>query len=179
MIDLKEELRYVNKDKIEEISELTKSDSDLLSRLVAVSLADDEYISQHAALIVKEIGIDRPEEIEEYLEDIISALLVMENDSQLGSFIEMFSLTDINVFELKDFLIKIIQDETRQAFLKIYCIKLLGNYAKLDETRKEEIIKLIEENFNYYTTYYIKKNAKEILAELKGEEPEQKKSVFC
>lgn len=179
MIDLKEELRYVNKDKIEEISELTKSDGDLLNGLIKVSLGDDEYISQHAALIVKEIGIERPEEIEEYLEDIISALLVMENDSQLGSFIEMFSLTEIKIFELQDFLINIIQDETRQAFLKIYCLKLLHNYAKIDETRKDEIIKIIEDNFNYFNTYYIKKNAKEILAELKGEEPEEKKSVFC
>ena len=179
MIDLKEELRYVNKDKIEEISELTKSDGNLLSDLIAVSLRDDEYISQHAALIVKEIGIERPEDIEEFLEDIIAALLVMENDSQLGSFIEMFSLTEIKVFELQDFLIRVIQDETRQAFLKIYCIKLLGNYAKIDETRKDEIIKVIEDNFSYFTTYYIKKNANEILAELRGEEPKEKKSVFC
>lgn len=179
MIDLKEELRYVNKDKIEEISELTKSNTELLNNLIAVSLGDDEYISQHAALIVKEIGVNRPEDIEDNIEDIISALLVMENDSQLGSFVEMFSLTDIKVFELQDFLIKIIQDETRQAFLKIYCIKLLGNFARIDDARTAEIIKIIEDNFKYYTTYYIKKNANELLASLKGEAPKEKKSVFC
>lgn len=72
----------------------------------------------------------------------------MENDSQLGSFIEMFSLTEIMVYSLQDFLVKIIQDETRQAFLKIYCIKLLANFAKLDSTRTDDIIKLIEDNFN-------------------------------
>jgi len=179
MIDLKEELRYVNKDKIEEISGLVETDKELFDNLLNVSLGDEEYISQHAALIIKEIGIEHPEDIEENIEQIISALLVMENDSQLGSFIEMFSLTEIKVFELQDFLIKIIQDDTRQAFLKIYCIKLLSNFAKIDETRTNEIIKIIEDNFSYYTTYYIKKNANETLAHLKGEEPEAKKSVFC
>lgn len=72
----------------------------------------------------------------------------MENDSQLGSFIEMFSLTEIMVYSLQDFLVKIIQDETRHTFLKIYCIKLLANFAKLDSTRTDDIIKLIEDNFN-------------------------------
>lgn len=179
MIDLKEELRYVNKDKIDEMSELTLEDKDLLADLVAVSLGNEEYISQHAALIIKEIGINRPEDVENFLDDIIAALLEMENDSQLGSFIEMFSLTTINVNQLKDFLINIIQDETRQAFLKIYCLKLLENYATIDAGRTNEVIELIDGNFNYYNTYYVKKNAKEILRKLRGEEPEETKSVFC
>jgi hypothetical protein len=56
---------------------------------------------------------------------------------------------------------------------------LLGNFAILDETRKDEIINLIDSNSKHYNTYYLKKIATELLNNLRGEAPEEKKSVFC
>jgi hypothetical protein len=56
MSELKEELRYVNKEKIEQTAERAINDDKILNELVGISLRDDEYISQHAALIILAIA---------------------------------------------------------------------------------------------------------------------------
>ena len=169
MSDLKEELRYVNKEKIEQTAERAINNKDILDELVAISLADEEYISQHAALIILEIAKNSQESLSSYLDNVIDTLPKLTNDSQLGNFIEMLGHVEADCSKLYDFLFDLIEVSKRPGFVKIYSVKMLGITANRDEVLKERLIKFIETKNEGIKSRYLRKEATIVLKELKGE----------
>ena len=169
MSELKEELRYVNKEKIEQTAERAINDKDILDELVEISLRNDEYISQHAALIILAIAKANQEKLSSYLPDIIDTIPNMVNDSQLGNFIEMLGHVEADCSKLYDFLFDIIEVSEKPGFVKIYSIKMLGITAQRDETLKQRLIEFIETKNDGLKSKYLRKEATNVLRELKGE----------
>ena len=169
MSELKEELRYVNKEKIEQTAERAINDDKILNELVGISLRDDEYISQHAALIILAIAKTNKEVLTSYINNILSAIPNLTNDSQLGNFIEMLGHVEANIFSLYDFLFELIEFSEKPGFVKIYSVKTLGIIAQRDEVLKERLIEFIETKNDNLKSKYLRKEATKVLKELKGE----------
>ena len=169
MSELKEELRYVNKEKIEQTAERAIEDNAILDELVGISLRNDEYISQHAALIILAIAKTNQEVLSPYLNDIIDTIPNMANDSQLGNFVEMLGYVESDYSKLYDFLFDVIELSAKPGFVKIYGIKMLGITALRDEDLKQRLIEFIETKNDDLKSKYLRKEATKVLKELKGE----------
>lgn len=169
MSELKEELRYVNKEKIEQTADRAIQDENVLDELIEISLNDEEYISQHAALIILAIAKTNKETISPYLEKIINTVPNLTNDSQLGNFIEMLGHIDADYSKLYDFLFDLIEVSEKPGFVKIYSIKMLGITALRDEDLKAKLIEFIETKNDNIKSKYLRKEATKVLKELKGE----------
>jgi len=169
MSELKEELRYVNKEKIEQTAERAINDDKILNELVGISLRDDEYISQHAALIILAIAKTNKEVLTSYINNILSAIPNLTNDSQLGNFIEMLGHVEANISSLYDFLFELIEFSEKPGFVKIYSVKTLGITAQRDDVLAERLIEFIETKNDNLKSKYLRKEATKVLKELKGE----------
>jgi len=169
MSELKEKLRYVNKEKIEQISAIAINDKDILDELVVISLNNEEYISQHAALIILAIARINKEILSPYIEDFIDTIPNLSNASQLGSFVDMFGYLDADYSKLYDFLFDLIEFSEKPGFVKIYSIKMLGKATQRDKKLKQRLIEFIEIKNDNITSKYLKKEATNVLKELKGE----------
>jgi len=168
MSELKEDLRYVNKEKIEETTELAINNNDVLSELIEISLQNDEYISQHAALIVQSIAKTKPEVLSPYLEKIVKTIPELQNDSQLGNFVEMLEFVNTDCSIIYDFCFDLIENKDRPGFVKIYSVKMLGIAAQRDKVLKLRLINFIEEKQESISSTYLKREALKVLDTLKG-----------
>jgi len=157
MPKLKGDLRYVNKQKIEDITEKAIDNKIILDELVEISLANDVYISQHAALIVQSVAKENPEIIAPYLSKIISTIPNINNDSQLGNFIEILELVEADCSKIHDYCFDLIENSNKPGYVKIYSIKMLGIAAKKDEKLKLRVIEFIETRQDKFTSIYLKK----------------------
>jgi hypothetical protein len=167
MSDLTDKLRYVNKEKIDEITQISISDYNILKELIEISLQDEEYISQHAALIILSIAKIEPSILFEFKDLIIGAIPTLTNNSKLGNFIEILEHTDFDCSKLYDFCFDLIENSDKPGFVKIYGIKMLGNAAKKDEVLKQRLIEFIENTHEKLKSRYLIKETLIILKTLK------------
>ena len=167
MLNLIDELRYVNKEKIEQTTELALNNSKILEELIGISIGDDEYISQHASLIVHAIVKKDNKIILPYIDDIISILPKLTNNSQLGNFIEMLEQIAVDCSEIYKFCFNLITDNNRPGFVKIYSVKMLGVAAKKDSNLKKILTEFIKEKYDSLGSSYLKKEALIVLENIK------------
>ena len=161
-----DELRYVNKEKIDKIATLALSNKDILEELVKISISNDEYTSQHASLIIQTIVKKDSKIISPYIDDIIDALPTFVNNSQLSNFIETLEYVDFDSPNIYEFCFNLIIDQNRPGFVKINCVKMLGIAAKKDNILKETLSTFLKEKYNSLESSYLKKEVLIVLDNL-------------
>jgi len=180
MNKLKEELRYVNRNKIKEISDDIINNKYKFEDLLELALSKNEYTGLHASVIVLNIAKNKADLVEKHIDKIINSLPKLEDQGQIGNFLEIFELLKTDISALCPFFKILLANPDIKPFLKIDILNVLRGLAHIKPEKIQEIIDVIETTYNTYNTNYLQKTADVTLVELKDLEliSKKKKSAF-
>jgi hypothetical protein len=167
MINLREELGYVNRLRIKELAEELSKNEDGFVELLDIALGNDEYLGLHASVIVKNIAEINPELVERYITNIVNTLPRLEGQGQIGNFLEVFEILKVDVWVLFDYFKVILANPDLKPFLKMNVFDVFEVLADINPDRIQELIRVVEDNYSTHNTTYLQKSADVLLLELK------------
>ncbi len=177
---LREELRYINRQKIQELAKQVSKETELFNELLNLALSNEEYLSGNASIVLRSIADYNPDLIKSNIDKIINNTPKIQEQGQLGNIFEIFEVLKTDVLVLFDFFNILLSNPDVKPFLKIDILNILSYLAHIYPKKIKDIIDIIENSYDLYTTSYLQKTADVTLLELKDLEliEKKKKSSF-
>ena len=167
-MSLLKELEKTNKQEIDQLSSLIISKKHF-ERLLNIALSNRQPHAWRAAWAIGFVIDKNPKMVTPHLSQIIERLQNVENESQKGSLLCIFTKIDDfpkNVDLLIEYCFLTIKTPHKKAYPKYYAMTVLFNVSKGNSELEKRLMKALKKTLPKFEKDYVIKKSKKILKSL-------------